>query len=715
MIAAIVSGALCIAALLRNFRDSLCRAFALFAGVLFVHDVFCLFRTFQTGDTLSSLRVLTLSAFLLAPSSLWLLFQIARGQGQRKETHIKALLWLYLPVIGVVGLLMSFSSYAKISLALDDLAHLALVVPCFIWLQVLSRVEKNSTLTRDRIRIRFSLWGGIIALAFFISDALQFSGGRFQNFPALGTLARVVYLFYVFQTFIQKELMTTEEVVTKMAHFGGIALMLSALYSLLVSWVGNEHGLFFFNSLIASFVIIVLFDPLRSLSSRVVRRIFLRRNLLLEEELNTLSKDLMGIVEPAEVAFRLKQTLRKCLGTEETSLFLLEKDGFSYLRIDPDKTEKLTELSASNPLIEYMTLRRGRPFVSETVENDRDYFRATHPQKFCEQCLDVMRQLGADFIIPFVYASKPVAFLASATGERIILSNEQLRLFIPVARQIAQTLKNAQTFFILRDRDKLAAVGEMAAGLAHEIKNPLGAIKGAAELLQEGGEQPNQEFLKIIVDETKRLSNVLTDFLDYAKPRRNQPIAACDPVHVIEHTANLVLRESKVQFELQAENNVTVEADPELLKQVFFNLFLNATQAMQGMENPFVRVKIRVIRPKSLFAFADSIPMYKMWEGWRASNALQAKPFVAIEISDNGPGIPPEERDRVFVPFYTTKSKGTGLGLAICQRIVEGMHGTIHVKSNYPKGTVFMIHLPHGDEKKEGLENVKRKREKELQ
>lgn len=714
IIAAIASGVLCIAALLRNFREPVCRAFALFAGLLFVHDVLSLFRSFQTGiPTLPSLRAITLSTFLLGPGSLWLIRQISYGS-RRPEQLIKGALWVYFPVIGVVSLLMSFSSYERISLALETISHILLVIPAVIWLITLAQVEKGSTLTRDRIRFRFSLWVGVFTLAIFVTDALQFSGGKYENFPALGTLARVLYLFYIFQTFIQKELMTTEEVVTKVAHFGGIALSLSILYSMLVSWVGNEHGLFFFNSLIASFVIIVLFDPLRALSRKVVRRFLLRRNFMLEEELNALSKDLMGIVEPLEVANRLRQTLRKCLGTENTSLFLLERDGFSYVRVDLGKTENLTELSVSSPLIEYMTLRRGRPFVIETVENDRDYFRATHPQRFCEQCLDVMRQLGTDFIIPFVYASKPVAFLAVVTGERIILSNEQLRLFIPVARQVAQALKNAQTFFILRDRDKLAAVGEMAAGLAHEIKNPLGAIKGAAELLQEEKGEKENEFLKIIIDESKRLSSVLTDFLDYAKPRRNQPIKACDPVHVLEHTANLALRDSKVRFELQAEKDVSVEADPELLKQVFFNLFLNASQAMEGTENPSLKVSIKVIRPKSVFTLAENIPLYKMWEGWKASNALHAKPFVAIEVKDNGPGIPLEERDRIFMPFYTTKSKGSGLGLAICQRIVEGMHGTIHVKSNYPKGTVFSIHLPHGEE--ELLESAKRPlRERDLQ
>ena len=164
---------------------------------------------------------------------------------------------------------------------------------------------------------------------------------------------------------------------------------------------------------------------------------------------------------------------------------------------------------------------------------------------------------------------------------------KQLRLFIPVSRQIALLLKNAQVFTYLRNRDKLAAVGEMAAGLAHEIKNPLGAIKGAAQLLKEESEQSaertkeSREFLNIILDETDRLSIVLTEFLDYAKPRRYYPQPSCDPVRVIEHTASMILRDSKINVEIESEKQgLTIEADPEILKQVLLNLFINAVQAM---------------------------------------------------------------------------------------------------------------------------------------
>ena len=266
----------------------------------------------------------------------------------------------------------------------------------------------------------------------------------------------------------------------------------------------------------------------------------------------------------------------------------------------------------------------------------------------------------------------------------MILSNEQLRLFIPVAREIALVLKNSQTFAHLRDKDRLVTVGEMAAGMAHEIKNPLGAIKGAAELLRENlgtTEKKGEEFLQIILDESRRLSDVLTDFLNYARPRREQVDVNCDPVRVIEHTAALIPREANIKVQIQCEKEgIRAEIDPEILKQVLLNLFLNAHHAMQGFTpEPRLVVSVKEIRQPRLWSLLDITAQ---------SNILE------IEVADNGQGVSPEDLQRIFLPFFTTKSKGTGLGLAICQRLVEAMGGSILAKPNSPQGTIFTIHLP---------------------
>ncbi len=708
IIASFVSGSLGIASLMRNFRSRLCVSFAMMCVFFFAHDTLSVIESFDPVVSFTSPRLHSLMALLMGPAALVFLEELVPQYYKR----IRSVLWLYVPLIILFLVVMDIFPFDRIAPWLSVLAHAIAVLPAFVWMASLAFAEMETPLTRERLRLKYAFWGGAITILFFLTDALRFAG---VPIAPLGTIARSLYLMYLFQTFIQKELMTSDEVVGKIALFGGVALILSTIYALLVSWVGNRPGLFFFNTLIASFVILVLFDPIRNLTSRFTRKVFLRRNQMVADELNSLSNELMGTLEePIELSKRISTALKRCLGVENCSLYILDRDNLSYVRVaSPSDVRQPAELAASNPLIEYMTLRRGRPFVFETIENDRDSFYSLQPQRFCQTCLDTMRTIGADFVIPFLHESRLVGFCTATTGERILLSNERLRLFIPVSRQIALLLRNAQALTTLRDRDKLAAVGEMAAGLAHEIKNPLGAIKGAAQLLKENlnTNGNSKDFLDIVLAETDRLSSVVTEFLDYAKPRRNYPQTSCNPLRVIEHTAALVLRDSKVKIDIQSEKEgITLEADPEILKQVLLNLLLNAIQATEGFtDNPILNVIVREVRPRR-GVLGDSIPIHKVWEGWDIKKLAPPHPFVEIEVRDNGSGICADDRSRIFVPFFTTKPKGTGLGLAICSRLVESMGGSISFRPNHPQGTIFTIHLPI---RPDGREN-KDRRELEL-
>ncbi len=688
IIAAFVSVSLGSAALLRNFRSRLNLAFTGLMAALALHDSIGSLQGFSAYEALFSPAWHSFATLLVGLPLLW----FARELLGVKTLALGKWIAFYFPFLAVVLLFMSFPTYREYETSFNFLAHFALLIPFVVFLLGLDKASREVTLPREKLRMHFAALGGVTALSLFVTNAIHYSG--FEMVPPLGTLARVLYSIFIFHTFIQKEVMTSEEVLTKLTLLGGIALVLTLIYSTLVSWVGNQSGLFYFNTFIASFVIMILFEPLKRVITRGTRKLFLRRHLLLEEELNELLENLVGTFEPIQIAEQIQSILKRCLGVESASLFLLEKDGLSYRKIVGVNQGDFQELSSSNALIEYMALRRGRPFILENIETDRDFFRAAAAQKFCETCLETMRTLGADFIIPIVYDSKPIAFCAVRAGERIILSNEEMRVFIPVARQLGFMLQNAQTFDHLKDRDKLAALGEMAAGLAHEIKNPLGAIKGAAELLKEQEPHSSNEFLQIIVDETQRLSNVVTEFLDYAKPRKFHSYGSCDPIQVIDHTAQMALKGSKVAFEIETEEkNPHIEADPEVLKQILLNLFLNSVQAMETTERPMLKVRLKRMKNKRAFLL-DSMPLFKVLEGWKTENISSPLEHIEIEVKDNGPGIDSETQKRLFVPFFTTKNKGTGLGLAICRRLVESMGGTINVRSKVGVGTTFVLHLP---------------------
>ena len=223
----------------------------------------------------------------------------------------------------------------------------------------------------------------------------------------------------------------------------------------------------------------------------------------------------------------------------------------------------------------------------------------------------------------------------------------------------------------LRQADRLAAVGQLAAGLAHEVRNPLAAISGSIQLMKEEGPAGSPHLLDIVLRETDRLKLVTGQFLDFAKPRQTSE-KQCDLVALLEETVLLLEKScdgtNAVTFSFQDEAEpVMVAADPDQMKQVLWNLGLNAIQAMPG---------------GGRLTFAIRRHVSDNGAGW-----------AAVELTDTGRGIPPRELDRIFDPFYTTRPGGTGLGLAIVQKIIDNLGGRIEVVSREGDGATFTVYL----------------------
>jgi signal transduction histidine kinase len=233
----------------------------------------------------------------------------------------------------------------------------------------------------------------------------------------------------------------------------------------------------------------------------------------------------------------------------------------------------------------------------------------------------------------------------------------------------------------LRRADRLSALGQLSAGLAHEIRNPLGAIKGAVEILEEDYPpgHPKAEFHDIIIKEVKRLNDVVTNFLNFARP-----VALWfDSVEVREALSSLEglisgqARAHRVQIHTSFHRGQAhVLADEALLKQAFLNIMLNALEAMP--EGGDLSVVTRLADPRSAI-----LPEGAEREAW-----------LEIVFDDTGCGIPEESLGWIFDPFFTTKKEGTGLGLAITYRILENHRGTIRVSSQPGRGTTFVVALP---------------------
>lgn len=233
----------------------------------------------------------------------------------------------------------------------------------------------------------------------------------------------------------------------------------------------------------------------------------------------------------------------------------------------------------------------------------------------------------------------------------------------------------------LRRADRLSALGQLSAGLAHEIRNPLGAIKGAVEILQDDypAGHAKAEFFGIILKEVDRLNTVVTNFLSFARPATVtfSPVELRGILIDLEGLISGQARAKLVQiFTSFHVGPSRVMADEALLKQAFLNIMLNALEAMP--EGGDLAIATRLLSGQGAGVSAE---------------ALRPE-WVEVVFDDTGHGIAEELLGRIFDPFFTTKKDGTGLGLAITYRIIENHHGSIRVMSQPGKGTTFVVTLP---------------------
>ncbi|HSR49402.1 MAG TPA: ATP-binding protein [Acidobacteriota bacterium] len=234
----------------------------------------------------------------------------------------------------------------------------------------------------------------------------------------------------------------------------------------------------------------------------------------------------------------------------------------------------------------------------------------------------------------------------------------------------------------LRRAERLAALGELTAGIAHEIRNPLGSMKGAAEILEKkiSADDPAQEFVAIIREETRRLNQTLSEFLQFARPREPR-LQTGSLNEVIQASLALIQERSQRQdIEIRAQLDPDLpplQLDPDQIKQVMLNVMLNSLDVMP--EGGTLEVQSGAGAHHS----DDSSSQDDANARW-----------VYVEIRDSGPGISEDLLKRVFDPFFTTKSSGMGLGLSMSHRLVENHGGRIILRANSPSGLVSRIELP---------------------
>lgn len=243
-------------------------------------------------------------------------------------------------------------------------------------------------------------------------------------------------------------------------------------------------------------------------------------------------------------------------------------------------------------------------------------------------------------------------------------------------RALRQALERlSESFERTRTQHRLAALGELSAGLAHEIRNPLAGIRSSLDLLEhETDDDARRDFLALAQGEIERADKLLGGLLDYARPRRLQLIAV-DPADILGSVKQLIdarARDQGVTLETSAATHGPVQLDLDQSTQVLLNLALNALDSLRDNPDDERRDRLRLEA--------------------RVTPAEE----IRFSVSDNGPGVPAEDRERIFDPFVTTRETGTGLGLAISHRIATNHCGTLTLESPIEdgRGARFVLTIP---------------------
>jgi len=229
-----------------------------------------------------------------------------------------------------------------------------------------------------------------------------------------------------------------------------------------------------------------------------------------------------------------------------------------------------------------------------------------------------------------------------------------------------------------RRAERLAALGQLSAGLAHEIRNPLGVIKGSADMLNRkvaGSEPLVAELAGYISSEVNRLNALVVRFLDFARPSKLElrPERISEIVDRALEAATASVPNAGVKIERQyAPDLPEIPADPQFCEQVFVNLITNALQAMQAQDGSLEKLLRLSIAPEN----------------------SRGESGVGVIVEDTGPGVPPELREQIFNPFFTSKKDGVGLGLSIVAKIIDDHRGTIRLEDNPPHGARFHVFFP---------------------
>ena len=462
--------------------------------------------------------------------------------------------------------------------------------------------------------------------------------------------------------------------------YGALLFLPGVVVAFLLLWL-RQQGVGWWFVPLAVVCVLVLIAPMVYLA--LMQRMegeLLREQRRYHRTLVGASSGMTRVKEIQQLCRLIVYTVNRTVRLTHTCLFLFDvKEQRYVLRASrsPSLIPTGEAMGPAEPLIKLLQEDRDLVIVEELKDTLAEQPRDERGRLMSE-VYEWMRKHEARLIVPSFSSERLLAFLVlgpKRSGRPY--TTDDVGLFSALANQAALAIENAMVFEELRDNEaymiqseKLASLGQLASGMAHEIHNPLTIISGEAQLFLERfkGQDPKvDEVLMSIVEECRRAADITRRILRFAKPAPSD-LGSVNLKTTIDESLALAGYQVKMdRFECAVEvpeELPKVRGNQNQLQEVLLNLIINACQAM-----------------------GDKGGKLKL-----SASAQDSE--VVVKVEDSGPGIPAGALRKVFDPFYTTKATGTGLGLFVCQRIIKAHNGVIELESEVGKGTCFTIHLP---------------------
>lgn len=659
-------------------RENLFLVFTITVGLHFLMQ----FLYHALGETEILFRG-TLLAAVLVPQGALEFFRVFLGAERRRRSRLAVFFVAAAVVVVAVAvppLLPRFWAGVVVLVYVASMLYASVYYLYSRSRKVESRVEST--------RILYLVIGGTVVATLSLTDYLPYVG---VPFPPMGPVLTAIFLYIFSQVLFQFRLLDLYELLGRLTILVAMALVLAGIFWGLVR-LNPTSTIFFVNAMAAAFVILIVFDPLRAAVEQRIGTFFLKERFDFENTIEETRRRIGRTFDLDEMASVLMEGLKKSGRMTQATLYLMDPEGQKFVLrgalTQPSVAE--IELARIRGLLE--RLNREGQLTGSSLMRELRTVRGSDDQglePLLESMLQAMDEMGADVVFPIREGDHTFG-LMGVRDDRLVeaYSPEDLRLLRGLGGFLAVEVENSRAYERIKERDRLAAIGEMSAGLAHEIRNPLGSIKAAVQYLTEDGPSSEQlwensrdhEFLDVIIQEVNRLNRVVSSFLDYARPAREDPEPSCVN-DILEHTLKLVELEDpgleRAVILGLSEDLPAVRVSDEKLAQVFYNLLINALHATS--EGSKVEVTSRLVQRRAY---------------WGEFERDRVRDFIEVTFRDHGRGIPAHVLPKIFIPFYTTKEDGTGLGLSISHRIVREAGGALEVESREGRGSTFTVLLP---------------------